>query len=74
MKNEKDIPEVVIEVGGDHGDGNVVLVKKPKGIRVVIIDFDNSVLPLDAAEQDEPEPQISTFDTKEEINEEGQYE
>ena len=35
---------VIIEMGGDHGDGNVEVVKKPKGIKVIIRDFDNSFL------------------------------
>jgi hypothetical protein len=35
---------VEIEVGGDHGDGNVELIKKSKGVRVIIRDFDNARL------------------------------
>lgn len=36
---------VVIEVGGDHGDGNVAVVHKSKGVKVIIRDFDNATLP-----------------------------
>jgi len=35
---------VEIEVGGDHGDGNVEVVKKSKGVEVIIRDFDNATL------------------------------
>lgn len=35
---------VVIEVGGDHGDGNVELIQKSLGVRVIIKDFDNATL------------------------------
>lgn len=49
---------VEIEVGGDHGDGNVVVVRKSKGVKVIIRDFDNAMLPENADEQDIPEPEV----------------
>ena len=52
---------IIIEVGGDHGDGNVEVVNKPRGIKVIIRDFDNAVLPEDADLQDAPEPQIREY-------------
>lgn len=58
---------VVIEVGGDHGDGNVEVVQKPKGVTVLIKDWDNAVLPLDADPQDAPEPQIREYKAEEVI-------
>lgn len=37
---EWDMQEILIEVGGDHGDGNVEVVSKPMGVAVRIIDYD----------------------------------
>jgi len=54
-------PTVIIEVGGENGDGNVVLVKKPKGVKVIIKDWDNAVLPEDADEQDAPVPEVREY-------------
>lgn len=61
MKNEK---IVVIEVGGDNGDGNVVVVQKPKGIKVIIKDWDNASIPEDNDSQDAPEPEITEYESK----------
>jgi len=58
---------VIIEVGGDHGDGNVELVKKPKGVTVIIKDWDNAYLPENADEQAAPEPQIRRYEEDVEI-------
>lgn len=44
--------EVLIEVGGTHGDGNVEVVQKPLGVKVVIKDFDNASLPDDVDLED----------------------
>ena len=35
---------VEIEVGGDHGDGNVEVIRKSKGVQLIIRDFDNARL------------------------------
>lgn len=59
-KNEDNV--IIIEVGGDNGDGNVVLVKKPKGVKVIIKDWDNAYLEEDADEQDEPLPEIREYE------------
>lgn len=69
----KEKKEVLIEVGGDHGDGNVELVKKPIGVKVIIKDFDNASLPEDVDVLDindenvELVPQIREYEAKEEI-------
>jgi hypothetical protein len=57
--------EVVIEIGGDHGDGNCEVVQKPKGVKVIIKDWDNAYLPEDADEQDTPVPVITEYDENE---------
>jgi len=36
--------EVIIEVGGDNGDGNIAVVAKSMGIKLTIIDHDNSYI------------------------------
>lgn len=36
--------KVVIEVGGEHGDGNVEVVECPDDVTVVIRDWDNATL------------------------------
>jgi len=61
MAKNKEVKEVIIEVGGDHGDGNVELIKKSKGVKVVIKDWDNAYLPEDADEQDAPVPEIREY-------------
>jgi hypothetical protein len=59
QSNQSNQDELVveIEVGGDHGDGNVEVIRKSKGVRVIIRDFDNSYIPEEAGEGAEPVPQ-----------------
>lgn len=64
MTKEKTI---IIEVGGDNGDGNVVLAKKPKGVRVIIRDWDNAFLPEGADPQDEVVPEVREYEEDVEI-------
>ena len=52
--------KVIIEVGGDHGDGNVELVRKSKGVKVIIKDWDNATLPKDD-ENTDPIPEIREY-------------
>lgn len=59
--------EVVIEVGGDHGDGNVAVVKKSAGVKVTIRDFDNTYLPENYDIQDEPVPEEREWKTDAEV-------
>ena len=59
--------EVIIEVGGDHGDGNVEVVKKSKGVKVIIKDWDNAYIPEGADLQDAPLPHEREFEAKVEI-------
>lgn len=61
ITEQKDL-EVVIEVGGDNGDGIVAVVKKPKGVKVIVRDFDNAELPEDADEDTKPIPQEEEYD------------
>lgn len=61
ITEQKDL-EVVIEVGGDNGDGIVAVVKKPKGVKVIVRDFDNAELPEDADEDAKPIPQEEEYD------------
>lgn len=63
--NEEQI--VVIEIGGEHGDGNVELIQKSLGIRVIIKDWDNAYLPENADEQDEPVPEIREWEPEVEV-------
>ena len=58
---------VIIEVGGDNGDGNVELLHKPKGVKVIIKDWDNAYIPEDADDQDAPVPQIREYEADREF-------
>jgi len=58
---------VIIEVGGDHGDGNVELVQKPKGVKVIIKDWDNATLPETDPEDGDPIPEVREYETDVEV-------
>jgi len=53
---------VIIEVGGDHGDGNVEVVQKPMGIKVIVRDYDNAYLEEDQDEQEAGVPEERTYE------------
>jgi hypothetical protein len=65
--------EVLIEVGGDHGDGNVEVIKKPLGVKVIIKDFDNATLPEGVEDEDinddnvELVPEVREYEETKEI-------
>lgn len=61
-KKQKELV-VVIEIGGEHGDGIVELIRKSKGVKVIIRDFDNATLDNDP--QDEPIPQEREWEADE---------
>ena len=54
---------VIIEVGGDHGDGNVEVVQKPAGIKVIIRDYDSAFLDGNADEQEAVIPEERIYET-----------
>lgn len=58
---------VVIEVGGEHGDGNVELVEKPKGVQVIIRDWDNAHLEGNDEQDDPLIPQVRVYEEDVEI-------
>jgi hypothetical protein len=64
MKNEK---VVEIEVGGDHGDGNVEVIRKPKGVKLIIRDWDNAYIPEGDDPQDAPVPQEREWSANDEV-------
>jgi len=58
MENEQ---IVEIEVGGDHGDGIVEVVKKSKGVKVVIRDYDAAYYEEGQDLQESPTPATTEY-------------
>ena len=67
LKEANKEKKVIIEVGGEHGDGNVELVEKSAGVSVIIKDWDNAYLPEGADEQDEVVPEKREWEANVEI-------
>jgi hypothetical protein len=65
-EKEKEVLVVAIEVGGDNGDGNVVVTEKSKGVALIIEDWDNATLP-EGDEKGDPIPQRREYSPEDEV-------